>query len=197
MSRLKTFLIVFVCALIPILPLLAWAAGESREISMDAWLRAMKPGEPHAQLAEQAGEWSYVVTYWNAPGGEAATLEGVAVKQMILGGRYLEETVTGEFMGRPFRGLGLTGYDNVTREFVAVWLDNAGTRIGMYAGKADPKGVRTLSSTMHDPTTGKPLRVRTEMRVVDRDHHTFDSYLTLPDGTEFLHTRVEYTRATS
>jgi hypothetical protein len=197
MTRWKTLLAAFVLALIPILPLLAWAASDTSDAHRDAWLRAMKPGAPHAQLAELAGEWSYSITYWNGPGAEAQTIEGTAVKQMILGGRYLEETLTGEFLGRPLRGLGITGYDNVTREYVAIWLDNAGTTIGVYRGKGSDKGVRTLTSTMHEPVTGSPLAVRTAMRVVDGDHHTFESYLTLPDGTEFLHMRVEYTRVSS
>jgi hypothetical protein len=168
-----------------------WGGDDAK---MEAWMRAMAPSAPHADLAEQAGEWRYVVTYWTEPGGKPESVDGVSLKRMIMGGRYLEEELTGQFMGRPFQGFGVTGYDNVKKEYVGIWLDNARTGIEVHTGRKDEKGVQTFTSTTADPASGKPMRTRSVCRFADRDHHTIESYVTLPDGSEFLHMRIEYTR---
>lgn len=191
MNRLKWILTIAVVTLIEAVVLMSWAESPGE---IEAWQKAMTPGPQHAELAEQAGEWSYSVTMWQEPGAEPTTLNGVALKRMIMGGRFLEEELSGEFMGRPFRGFGITGYDNVTKELVGIWLDNAGTGIGVYTGSEDRNGVHSYTSTTHDPASGKPLRMRSVGRTIDHDHHTFESYVTMPDGSEHLHMRVEYTR---
>lgn len=162
---------------------------------MDAWAAAMTPGEPHGDLAAQAGEWRYVVTLWSGPKAEPTSLEGVSLKTLIMGGRYLKEELTGAFMGRPFQGLGFNGYDNVTKQYVAIWLDNMGTGIHYYTGQEKEEGVQAFTSTSHDPATGRAIATRSIGRVIDLDHHTYESFVTLPDGSEFLQMQVEYTRA--
>ena len=195
MSR-YTLVKLMVLAMFTALPLLTWA-GDADAEKMEAWARAMTPGEPHAELADQAGEWRYTVTFWEDPKGEPTVLRGVSLKTMIMGGRFLREELTGEFMGGPFKGYGLHGYDNVTGEYVAIWLDNMGTGIHFYTGQDTGKGVQTYKSEVHDPITGKAMATRSVGRTIDRDNHSFETYLTLPDGTEFLHMQVDYTRAGS
>lgn len=192
----NTLWIVMVLALLTAMPLLTWA-GDADPEKMEAWARAMTPGESHAELAELAGEWRYTVTLWEEPKAEPTVLHGISLKTMIMGGRFLREELTGEFMGKLFQGFGLTGYDNVTGEYVSIWLDNMGTGIHFYTGEETAKGERTYTSEMHDPITGKAMTTRSVGRTIDRDNHSFESYLTLPDGIEFLHMQVDYTRAGS
>ena len=192
-----TLLKLMVLALVATMPLITWAGADADPAKMEAWTRAMTPGEPHAELAELAGEWSYTVTVWEEPKGEPTVLHGVSLKTMIMGGRFLREELTGEYMGQPFKGYGLTGHDNVTGEYVSIWLDNMGTGIHFYTGEETARGERTYTSTVHDPISGKAMATRSVGRTIDRDNHDFESYMTLPDGTEFLHMRVDYTRAGS
>jgi len=56
------------------------------------------------------------------PGTEPEVSTGTASRRMILGGRYLEETVHAMMMGEHFEGLGLTGYDNVTGSWWGTWV---------------------------------------------------------------------------
>jgi len=195
MNRL-TLLKLMVLALLTALPLLTWA-GDADPEKMEAWAQAMTPGEPHAGLAEMAGEWRYTVTLWEGPKGEPTVVNGVSLKTMIMGGRFLREELTGEFMGQLFKGYGLTGHDNVTGEYISVWLDNMGTGIHFYTGEETGRGERTYTSTVHDPISGKAMATRSVGRTIDRDNHNFQSYMTLPDGNEFLHMQVDYTRAGS
>jgi hypothetical protein len=169
------------------------SAGNDAET--ERWARLMTPGEQHARLADRAGDWKAVVTIWNEPGGAPTTIDGVSTKTMVFGGRYLEEEFTGQFMGRPFRGRGIYGFDNATREYVAIWYDNMGTGIHLSNGQDDGKGGLTFASTQQDPVTGRPTKTRSVGRSTDRDHHVWESYTTRDGEKEFLHMRVEYTRA--
>jgi hypothetical protein len=168
--------------------------GAPDEAQMQAWAKAMTPGAPHAELAEQAGEWRMAGTMWGEKGAPPVTFKGLATKTMVLGGRFLQEEVTGDFMDHVFHGLGLTGYDNVTKQYVGVWLDNMATGLPYFTGQADGPGARTFKSMANDPMTGKAIRTRSVGKQVDHDHLTYESYITLPDGTEQLHMRLEYTR---
>lgn len=192
----RTVLIIMLFVLFVAMPLLTWAE-ESDPAKMEAWAKSMTPGEAHRGLAEMAGEWSYTVTMWEDPEAEPTVLRGVSLKTMIMGGRFLREELTGEFMGQPFKGFGVTGYDNVTQTYDSIWLDNMSTGIHFYNGEETGPDERTYSSTVHDPMTGKAMSTRSVGRTIDADHHSFESYMTLPDGSEFLHMQVDYARAGS
>jgi len=38
-------------------------------------------------------------------------------------------------MGMPFEGMGLDGYDNASKEYISIWIDNMGTGIMYMKGK--------------------------------------------------------------
>lgn len=175
-------------------------AHEEREMSpeeqamMEAWTQAMTPGEPHAWLARQSGSWSFSGSFWMEPGAEPMVSPGTVERRMILGGRVMEETVSSSFMGQPFEGLGLSGYDNVTGEYWTVWTDNMGTGVMTATGTCDPGGAScTFHGSYNDPMIGgaKPVRMTleaTEGREVFRMHEAG------PDGEEFMTMELVYTR---
>jgi hypothetical protein len=176
-----------------VLPLAA--AGHSEE-ELAQWQKAATPGAPHEELAREAGSWTYVVTMWDGPDAEPMQLGGIARKQMVMGGRYLQEEVSGSFMGQEFDGFGVTGYDNVAGEYVSIWFDNHGTAIQQAKGKDDGTGTLVFRGEFLAPS-GTKVKTRSLTRTIDADHHTYESYMTKPGEKEHLHMRVEYTRAGS
>lgn len=191
MNRSKWTVFAALALMLAAVPTILLAETNAEE---KAWVRAMTPGQPHARLADRAGEWTAVVTIWQEPGAEPITVKGVSTKTMIMGGRFLQEEFSGEFMGGPFRGVGIAGYDNVTGEYVSIWYDNTSTGIHQSTGRDNGKGGQTFTATHHEPVTGREVKTRSVSHVTDRDHHSFEAYNTLDDGTEFLHMRVDYTR---
>jgi|GEM_PF-4469386 len=62
-------------------------------------------------------------------------------------------------------------------------------------GTVDKSGkVWTMTSELEHPVEGK-MKKRSEIRVVDNDHHSMESYMTGPDGKEFRTMNIHYTRA--
>lgn len=168
-----------------------------QQAMMEAWQKASTPNEKHKQLiAEFEGTWNTKMTSWMDPTSSPQVETGKSVHTPVLGGRQLRMDYTGQFMGRPFQGVGYSGYDNVTGKYFSTWSDNMSTGPFVAEGSYDPATKSyTYHATMHDPMqNGAPVPVRETMRIVDKDHATFEMYETR-DGKERKSMQIEYTRA--
>jgi hypothetical protein len=166
------------------------------EMSADqkAWMDYMTPGPMHEMMAGSVGEWKSKNTYWMVPGTEPMVSEGTVKFEMILGGRYLKSTHTGMVMGMPFTGINLQAFDNATKEFVAVWIDNLGTGMSVSNGTYD-EGTKTLNSTgtMVDPMSGKEVSYRQTIQLIDDNHQVMEMFM-YSNGEEYTNMIVELTR---
>ena len=162
--------------------------------AMETYEKAAQPGPNHKFLAQFAGTWEGTVKMWMGP-GEPEVTKGVSENTMILGGRYLRQEVVGTAMGKPFHGMGLTGYDNVSKQFVMTWVDDMGTGIETGTGSLDASGkVLNSMSTFNDPMTGGATKTRGVLRIVDPDKHVMEMYGAGPDGKEMLMMEITYVR---
>jgi Protein of unknown function (DUF1579) len=130
---------------------------------MQAWQAAATPGAPQQELAAMAGTWKMHVTSWMEPGAPPQVSEATSTRLMILGGRYLEEKVTGTMMDQPFEGRGLTGYDNVKGKYWSTWIDNMSTGVMNSVGEKEPSGKLVLHGTYTDAVTKEPMKTKTVM----------------------------------
>jgi len=160
---------------------------------MEAWQKAATPGPPHEMLAAMAGDWTFEGTFSMMPDQPPITSTGTVTRTMTLGGRVLVEKVTSSFMGQPFEGHGMTGYDNVTGTYWSTWMDNASTALMTSTGSCD-QGRCEFTATVVDPMTGQPARMRmTSEQGPDSELH--HAYEVAEDGSERLTMELRYTRA--
>jgi len=158
-------------------------------------MKAAAPGPQHQWLQKMVGNWDLTVHYQMDPSQPMAEAKSTSVITSLMDGRYIQEESTGEMMGQPFHGMGLTGYDNLTKKFVSTWVDNMGTGIMKSEGTADAAGkVITFTGSMADPITGKMMKYRAVTTVADDDHHTFEMYNPSPQGKEMMTMKIEYAR---
>jgi Protein of unknown function (DUF1579) len=163
--------------------------------AMDAMMKAGSPGEQHKQLARMAGKWDTTVKMYQAPGAPPQVSTGVSENKLVLGGRWVQETFNGTFMGMPFSGIGYTGYDNIKKQYVGTWMDTMSTSVMQSAGTADASGKNfEFSATMDDPVTGKAVTTKSTMTVTDENHHTMEMWMPGPDGKMFKMMEINYTR---
>ncbi len=111
-------------------------SAEQQEM-MQKWMAFMTPGEPHDMLAGRAGTWDLTTKMWEQPGAAPEESSGTATSEMIMGGRYLLDKIEGTVMGMPFEGLGISGYDNLNKQFVGMWVDSLGTGIMASTGSCN------------------------------------------------------------
>lgn len=189
-------------ALVPIVFITACRSGPdpapqmSPEDMMAKMTELAQPGPGHARLEPMVGEFDVVGTFWMDPAAPPTQTRGRSTTKWILGGRFLHQSFSGDFMGAPFEGEGLTGFNNATGRYEGIWVDNMGTMIlPVSTGTSDAGGtVLTFTRSMDDPLTGQHMTTREVITIVDRDHHTFDWYQPGPDGNEAHTMRIEYTR---
>ncbi len=147
---------------------------------MEAMMKAATPGENHKPLQRYVGDWTYTIKMFAAPGQPAMQSVGTMHAEPILGGRYVQSVYKGDFMGQPFEGRSTDGYDNVAKQYVSSWVDNAGTGIMSSTGACDASGKSfTYTASMLDPTSGK--KIDTKQVVTWLDDNTFKMEMFMVD----------------
>ena len=162
---------------------------------MQKYMQAATPGPEHQKLAKLAGKWKLQVTSWFAPGAPPQKSDGTAEFKTILGGRYVQQEVKGEMGGQPFEGMGIMGFDNVTKERFATWTDSMSTGLMVMRGKcpADAKKC-TTKGRMSDAVAGKEVPFSETTTMTDDDHFKFELRGPGPDGKQFKMLEIVYTR---
>lgn len=162
---------------------------------MAAMEAAGKPGPNHEAIAQLAGEWQCAVKYQMDPSQPWAESQGSARAQMLYDGRYLHEEFTGDFAGAPFKGTAVLGYNNLSKQFQSVWIDNMSTQIEVATGTYDAATKTfTLAGQCDDPMTGKAKHTKEVTTINSADKHTSLFYEVGTDGKETKVMEIVYTR---
>jgi hypothetical protein len=170
---------------------------EAGQAEMEAaWMKAATPGEHQKYLEALAGEWQMTGKSWMSEAMEPTTWTGTATAEMLMGGRFLREDVVSEMMGQPFVGMGILGYNNLTKKYWYGWIDNMSTGLFLSEGTSDDKGkVFTFVGDYDDPMTGMKQKSKTVITIVDKDKRTYESYNIGPNGKETKSMEITYVRS--
>jgi hypothetical protein len=162
---------------------------------MEAWMKAGTPGDHHQHLEPYVGRWNATVRWRMGPEAPWEESTSTAEFKWILGGRYLQEKVTGEMEGAPFEGLAIIGYDNITKKHFSLWMDNMITGVMTEEGTCDQSGkVLNLTGAYTDPT-GQKVKSRSVSKIINNNKLTIEMFHTYGDKPEFLTMEITYTRA--
>jgi hypothetical protein len=154
------------------------AAQAKMKKEMDAYTKLGQPGEHHKRLAGMAGKWTTSGKAWMSPDQPPMTFGGTMEAFWILDGHYLQEMHKSTFMGQPFEGRSIEGYDNVRKEYFSTWIDSMGTGLEVFHGTCDePCKVLTQFSDGIDPMSGKKIRTRQVTTYVDADTFREEMYV--------------------
>jgi len=159
-------------------PASSGAAGPTPEEMMKKVEAAGAPGPAHALLEPLVGDWNAEVKMWMGPGEPPTTSKATARCTWTLNKRFVQQEFNGEFMGKPFRGLSLTGYDNVRQKYNTVWVDDMSTTMAISEGDPDAAGkVITFTGTYACPVTGEKHKTSRQVyRILGRDQHVFEMH---------------------
>lgn len=187
------------CLMIACAPVQKPAAPAPRALSeaemQAAFQKAATPTAEHALLSRFAGQWRTVTKMWMSPDSKPEETKGFASATMLLDGKFLKEEFSGKFMGKPFRGIGFTGYDTLAGEITSTWMDSMSTTLMVQTGSSDlAQNSITLHGTMSCPMSKDKVAVRSVTKLVDDKHRVFEMYNVGPDGKEFKGLEITYTR---
>lgn len=166
----------------------------SKEDMMKKWTEANALTSHHAALSSFAGEWVAHATRYDADGSVEGKSVDAATNSVILDGRILMLEYEGDWEGKPFHGLGFTGYDTVRKEHYTVWFDNFSTGPMIARGKAQESDdvVRVVAEQIN-PVDGMPYQEELVTTIVSDDEHRLDMYMT-SHGHRMHQMKVEYER---
>ena len=147
-------------------------------------------------LEPLVGQFRCQITMWMAPGTEPMQSVGTSTHRWILGGRFVEQIYNGTFMGQPFEGQGMTGYDKVRDAYVGMWVDNFGTvMMDVSEGQASEDGKSIeFRRTFLDMVDGSDREMREVLTFLDDGTMTLDMYGPDNDGNEFHTMHIDYER---
>ena len=155
----------------------------------------MVPGPEHGRLKKFVGTWEAHAKMWMTPGQPPTESVGEMVSRLILGGRYLYSEYNATFMGKPFKGIGITGFDRFKKQYVSIWMDDMSTAIYHLSGKYDADSkVAEETGVWDDVVTGEQTAVRSVTTILSDNTYRADMYATGADGKEFKTMEILYTR---
>jgi hypothetical protein len=183
---MKKAVLTFALIALSAAPGLAQTSSQDQAKAMEAYMKAGAVTADHEALKYFAGRWKVEAKMWAVPGAPPTESVNTNVGEMILGGRYVRLSYKGEMMGRPFEGLQISGYDNIAKAYTTIWIDNTSTSFYLLKGTYDAaKKSYTFTGRWADPVGGE-TPVRMVIKIVSPDEYVSETFMTLPDGQEFL-----------
>jgi len=172
------------------------AAGDAAMVK--ALDHAMDPGEGQKRLEPLVGTFDVKILTWVDPSKPPIESLGAAVHQWVLGGRYVQTTLSAFVMGEPFDAIGYVGFDNVAQKYVVTYMDSASTGMEWYTGTMTPDGkAATLTATIHDAISHKPVKVEMKAHFTPDGNHVTDLWQADKSGKMVKVMEVQYTRKKS
>ena len=161
---------------------------------MEVYAKLATPGEPHKQFASLAGSWATKTKSWMEPDKPPTESTGSAEMKMVLDGRFLQQEFSGEMMGRPYSGMGISAYDNLLKRYVSTWVDTMGTGVFVMEGTGSADGKTITLKGQHAEVGGGHMTHRAVWKIVDANTQTFDMYGSHHHGKEMKMMEITYTR---
>jgi hypothetical protein len=156
---------------------------------------ATEPGEQHKHLAAMAGNWEYTGKIWMGADAPPVETSGTSTNKMILGGRFLQQEIKGEFQGTVFEGVGIAGFNKLTNRMESVWIDNMGTAMLIMTGTCDMDGkVITSYGEYKDQMKGEMQKVKSVSTMTGPDEIKDEMFMIAPDGKEIKTMELVYKR---
>ena len=171
---------------------------------MQQMMEMSKLNDNHKLLSSLDGDWDYSIKFWMNPDPNAKPQEskGTATRKSIMGGRYCTMDVSGK-MQMPgedgkmkdvmFKGMGIEGYDNVKKKFVASWIDSMGTGIEFSEGTYDPATKSFTYTSEMEVVPGMKTSVREVIKIADNNHMSLEWYEN-QGGQEKKTMEISYTK---
>lgn len=165
------------------------------EQEMAAWLEMAAPVAEHAALAPLVGTFDAEARFMMDPtASEPMVSKARSVNTWVLGKRFVQQHYTSpDMMGMPFEGMGYTGYDRVSKQYVSTWMDTWFTGVMMQTGQMTGRNEMRLEGEMATPM-GTMEKNRHVLKIMDDNRHELEFFKHM-EGEWVPVGVIRYTRA--
>jgi hypothetical protein len=168
--------------------------------NLPASTRLALPGERHTWMAPLVGDWKIEMRVYPGPGAQPIVADTLtARRELILGGRYLREELTGTFGGAPSSRLAILGYNNLDGRFELTTFDTFEPGQMVYLGDDEPTAERfsmegeSTEAGLGATPTGRKRDLRFEFEIAP-ERSVERIYVRYPGEAEFLFVEQIFTR---
>jgi hypothetical protein len=158
----------------------------SPEAVLKAIGEAGQPGPEHKKLEPLVGDWAFTLKFWTDPSQPPAELTGTINRKWIMGGRFVQETASGQcsVTGKTFEGMGLWGYHHGEKKFTSVKACGLCGTASSSLSTLDATGKKFQCATEECcPLSGERISGRDETIIENNDRIVTNVYKTF-DGKE-------------
>lgn len=122
-------------------------------------MKVLPPMAEHKMLLESAGDWEGSVVHI-APDKTESTAQA---RERIepIGPYWTQSRFESDFMGSPYLGTGVMGYDPEKKKFIGTWVDNMSSYFALMEGKMEGDKL-VMRWQAPDLTSGKLVPHRSE-----------------------------------
>ena len=184
--------------------LLACSGEEQTETVLDdaaiaAFLdKAMDPGEGQERLDFMVGEFDVTIRVWLDPTQPPIESPASAINTWVLGHRFIRTVLSGYIVGEPYDGIGYVGFNNVSEQYEATYMDSGGTGMEWFTGTMDSTGeTAKMTATIDDAVTGKPTAIEMRLQIAPNGDHITELWEADRTGTMVRIIELQYTRRNS
>ena len=162
---------------------------------MAAFKKLGSPGKIHKILASLEGTWKANGKTW--PMGQEQPMEGTSVNKLVNGGRQLHQTFDcPSFMGQPFTGTTVMGYDQIMKRLEAAEWNSMSTSITKYEGAVSEDGkTMTLHGLWEGPVPMGTMKTKTVIQIDNENCYTYTRYGNHPQMGEYKEVELKFLRA--
>lgn len=167
---------------------LAQEKAESKNLFKEYESKFGSPGPEQKFMEPLAGHFKATVRLWMDPNEAPKVHDGELVRKALFDGRFMvtEFECSMKDGEKPFRGIGLLGFDRAHKKWQSVWMDSKDTAIKECFGTYDEsKKTWTFTHEGTCPITGKPLKERAVLRIVNDNEQQLDKFVQLGTEKEF------------
>jgi len=164
------------------------------DLATPARRKSADPGESRKVLLALAGHWITSSKSWSVA-GEPTVTPGTVDARLILDGRFLEQNFSSTMMAKPITGIGILGYDDEKKKFVATWLDSRSNGIRRGEGTLDAAGkVLAMKWSATGKGAGGPTATTAIQRFESDSRRVSEFYEKGADGKDRQFLEIVYTR---
>lgn len=157
-----------------ILVSLVFAGAALSAVAMrDSHQEQPQPAEQHRAILQGAGSWEGTMKMW-MPGMPEQTT-ACKEENVAFGQFWLKSTFECDFMGMPYKGQGVTGYDPMKQKYVGTWYDNMSPFLAVMEGEEAAGG--KLIMRWQGPTMDGSIQPHRFEMVHGNDSYTSTFYV--------------------
>src|SRR6202451_2638674 len=128
---------------------------------------ATKPGPEQEFLAKRAGEYTRTIKFVAQPNADANASSGTSKVSVALGERFIVEENNDTVFGRPVSGMRIYGFNNITKQYEAVWMYTGSTSMIFLTGTSSDGGKTIDLAGATQNLRGEKVPLHAVIRQVD------------------------------